>query len=191
VSFLQDAIDEEAATWEGQSEIDGTPVVRRVNTAEGQSLGTELRAEYVFWRMSASTTLTWMTSELTKADGTTTPSRRTPPLFGASNIRYNHPERQAYVEVGVRWAGAQDELHPSDKKDLRICETSYHSGIKNPDCSGSPGWASVHVRGGINVLDNLRAELSISNLLDAYYKPHGSGTPSPGADARFTLRSSF
>jgi hemoglobin/transferrin/lactoferrin receptor protein len=191
VSFLEDAIDEEAATWEGQSEIDGTPVVRRVNAAKGQSMGVEARLGANFWRMRLASTVTWMTSELTKADGTTTPSRRTPPLFGHASLRYNHPSDGAYVELGVRWAGEQTELHPSDKKDLRICETSYLSGELDPDCAGSEGWAVLNVRGGFAFMPSLRAELSISNILDSFYKPHGSGTPAAGTDARLTLTSSF
>jgi outer membrane receptor protein involved in Fe transport len=191
VSFLDDAIDEEAATWEGQSEIDATPVVRRVNAAEGQSMGVEARLGANFWRMRLASSLTWMTSELTKADGTTTPSRRTPPLFGHASLRYNHPSDGAYVELGVRWAGEQADLHPSDKKDLRICETSYLSGELDPDCAGSDGWAVLNVRGGFAFMPSLRAELSISNTLDTFYKPHGSGTPAAGADARLTLTSSF
>ena len=94
----------------------------------------------------------WMTSELTKSDGTTTPSRRTPPIFGASNTRYNHPERQAYGSV--RWAAEQDDLHPSDKKDLRRKPPIIPA--SKPRCSARAGLQFTYEEASCS--DNLRAE---------------------------------
>lgn len=191
VSLLRDAIDEESATFEGQSAVDGTPVVRRVNTASGTSFGAEGRLGVEVWRLRLEASAAWMTSELQDGEGNITPARRVPPLFGAARLRYNHPVDGLYAEVGVRWAGAQRTLHPSDIKDLRICETRFHSGLLQEDCEGSAAWMSLNIRGGMQVSENVRVDASISNVLDARYTLHGSGYPAAGIDARASVTSVF
>lgn len=190
-SLLDDALDEEAATHNGESEVDGTPVVRRVNAASGVSTGVEGELGVTFWRLRLSAGVAWMTSELTNAAGDTHPARRIPPVFGQVALRYTQPGGRAFAEIGARWAGPQTELHPSDKKDLRICETSSHSGVLDPECDGSDGWVTLDLRGGWQFIENLRADLSVTNLLDVRYKAHGSGFDAPGVGARATLTATF
>jgi outer membrane receptor protein involved in Fe transport len=120
-SMLSDAIDEEAATWEGASEVDGTPVVRRVNAASGLYTGVEGSLALELWRFTLSGGITWIQGELEDAAGETHPARRVPPLNGLGSLRYDHTNRRFFAEVYAQWAATQDELHPSDHKDLRIC----------------------------------------------------------------------
>lgn len=190
-SFLQDAIDEEPAVYEGQSEINGTPVVRRVNTAKGTVQGVEADLGVRVWRFRVSAGVAWTTAELTDGDGATTPARRIPPVFGNARLRYTHPTHGAYAELSVRWAARQDELHPSDARDLRICETFTHSGVLRSPCDGTPGYAVLGVRGGWQVLDALRVDLSLQNPLDTSYRVHGSGQDGPGVDGRVTVTANF
>ena len=190
-SQLRDAIDEEAAQYQGQAEVDGTPVIRRVNTAEGTSQGVEGRLGVTVWRLRLAATVAWMTSELTDGDGSTTPARRIPPLSGTATLRYTHPDRTAYGEFGVRWAGPQRDLHPSDVKDLRICETETHSGVLQTDCDGTDGFVVLNLRGGWQFHENVRADLSVANILDTNYRQHGSGYDGPGVDARLSLTATF
>ena len=191
-SWLEDAIDEEPTTYEGKTELDaGTPVIRRVNAAEGKAQGVEGSLGLHVWRFTLRATAAWMQSELTAADGQTHPSRRTPPAFGTASLRYDHPEQRFYVELSTRWAGRQDALHPSDEKDLRICETELHSGMLQAQCEGTPGWATLNLRGGWRPLEYLRADLSITNLLDARYRQHGSGILAAGIDARLTVTATY
>jgi len=190
-SMLEDAIDEEPATHEGAAEVDGTPVVRRVNTAEGLYQGVEGGISVDWWRFTAAAGVAWIQGELTDGDGVTTDARRVPPLSGTASIRYTHPDRRAYGEVGVRWAARQDALHPSDLKDLRICETARYSGLLKDNCDGTPGYAALTLRGGWRFHPMVRADLSISNLLDSEYRVHGSGFAAPGIDARLSLTAVF
>ena len=191
-SMLKDAIDEVPAEFEGQSvRDDGSSVVKRVNTAEGLYWGIESSAALKLWRLTLRTGATWMKGDLTHGDGTTTPARRVPPLFGTVSLRYTHPDKSAYLELYSRWAGAQDRLHPSDVKDLRICETSPYSGQLLESCAGTPGYAVFGARAGWKFIKKMRADLSIHNLADTNYKIHGSGYPGPGLDARLTLSGRF
>ena len=99
------------------------------------------------------------------------------------------------VELYVHYAGRQTELHPSDLKDLRICETGLYSGVLykdiGQDCEGTAGYVTVGIRGGWRFHPNLRADLNISNLLDAKYRVFGSGSLATGIDGRLSLTGFF
>lgn len=190
-SALTDAIAREPTTLDGQDIIDGKPVTRRVNAAEGTSTGVEGEVAVKFWRFRLSTTAAYMTSDVTDIDGRTQPARRVPPIHGTVKLRYTHPDQGAYGEIGLRYADRQDRLSSSDRSDLRICETAYHSGVRDPACTGTPGFAVLTLRGGWQFHDQVRADLTIDNVLDDTYKLHGSGFPQPGVDARLSVSATF
>ena len=118
-----------------------------------------------------------------------------PPLSGLGSIKYDHSNNRFFTEFFVNFAAPQTRLHPSDKKDLRICETSYLSGKTYDDigqkCKGSTSWYTLNLRGGIRLTPHAQLDLSATNLTDNKYKPHGSGFFAPGFNAKGTLRISF
>ena len=135
--------------------------------------------------------MTWVEGELEDAEGQTHPARRVPPLFGLGSLRYDHTDRRFFTELYVQWAATQDELHPSDEKDLRICETAPHSGLLQDPCDGTPGWYTLNLRGGYRFNRVARADLALMNLTDQRYRTHGSGFDAAGIDARATLTLEF
>jgi len=185
-SYLTDAIDEEPAEWEGQAEIDGSPVIRRVNTARGLYHGLEGSASLEIWRFTLSGGAAWMEGELT-GGGETHPARRIPPLFGTASLVYGQPARALDAGLYARWAARQDRLHPSDEEDARICEEGLHTGLLRSPCHGTPGWYALDVRGGLRPTDTLRIELAVENLTDRRYKVHGSGYYQPGLSGSVTV----
>ena len=186
LSMLTDVVDEQAAKLGGESTVEGKPVVQRVNVAKGRYQGVEASIAIKFWRMSLSTNAAWITGELTDGDGKSFPARRVPPLSGAASLRYADANARWYALAGVRWATSQDELHPSDRTDLRICGISPDSSNLAVPCDGTPGWVSFHVRGGWTPADGVRLDARVSNVLDARYRMHGSGQDASGVDARIT-----
>jgi outer membrane receptor protein involved in Fe transport len=185
-SYLVDAIDEEPAEWEGQAEIDGSPVVRRVNTARGLYQGLEGSASLEIWRFTLSGGAAWIEGELADG-GDTHPARRIPPLFGTASLVYEQPARALDAGLYARWAARQDRLHPSDEEDARICEAGMHTGLLRSPCDGTPGWYSLDLRGGLRPTDTLRIEMALENLTDRRYKTHGSGYYQPGLSASVTM----
>ena len=125
------------------------------------------------------------------ADGTTTPARRIPPLFGTTSLRYDHPDRSIYAEALVRWSVRQNRLHPQDLLDARICETAPFSGVLQDPCDGTPGWIAFGLRAGWRATDWVVTRLSVNNISDVRYRTHGSGFDAPGFDARLTLDVTF
>jgi len=102
-----------------------------VNTAEALYYGVE-SALGAKWRgFSLRTNLTWMRGDFRDGDGEEYPARRVPPVFGSFAARYEGKTKTWRVGAVVRWAGSQDRLHPSDKKDLLIRYDLLHRCIES------------------------------------------------------------
>ena len=85
-------------------------------------------------------------------------------------------------------AGAQTRLHPSDLKDLRICEAKLFSGELETECDGSPAWATGDIQGGWSLGNGLDLIVKLKNLTDTGYRFHGSGIAQPGRSVWATVR---
>jgi hemoglobin/transferrin/lactoferrin receptor protein len=95
------------------------------------------------------------------------PLRRIPPVKGTVAIRWS-TRHGAWVEGYSILAGRQDRLAPADLTDPRI----------NP--AGTPAFATVNLRAGVDATSRLRVTVGAENLLDASYRLHGSGIDAPG-----------
>lgn len=192
-SFLSDLIDEQDATWEGQSQVGGKNVKQRVNKQAGRYAGVEAAMKARWWRLTLDASVAWMQGTVEAADGTTYPARRIPPVAGRSGLRYDDPGHAFYIEGFVRWAARQDRLHPGDRQDLRICADPDRPGavLSGSACDGTPGWYTLNVLAGANLGRHAALEVAFLNLADARFRAHGSGLLAPGIDVRGTLRVRF
>ena len=188
---LDDAIDEKPSQYHGQSQVNGEPVIQRVNATEGVYFGIESSLELHFGPVALSNAMAWTNGDVTGVDGTTHPARRVPPLFGLAAVRYEQSARRHMLEISLRWAARQKRLHPSDEKDLRICESPPYSGVLSQPCQGTPGWVTLNMRSAWHVTNLLRADVALTNLADRRYRVHGSGFDAPGFDARAALSTEF
>lgn len=105
------------------------------------------------------------------------PMRRIPPFTGSLELRYQLKRYWAAIEmIG---ASKQDRLSQDDINDPRIPE------------GGTPAYAVINLGGGVKFKNGLEFVLHIENLMDATYKPHGSGIYYPGTQAIITARWRF
>lgn len=206
VSLIDDKITREPADWNGETEIQGAPVRRRVNADTAYYTGADLSAETAdvfgvsaFGFVSvidgavesdepdASFEPGPLHDALGAADHYSNP-RRLPPTQYQVGLEYA-PSSVWYVRAFVLGAGAQTKLGPGDVDDLRICEVE--PGVLASDagreCSGTDAWATLNLRGGYAPWEFTRFDLSIENLTDRRYKYHGSGPPGPGIDATLMM----
>lgn len=186
-SLIDDVIDREDATWEGQAEIDGKKVVRRNNAAEAVYQGIEagLRTGRVAG-ISAFGTVMWIEGDVTKPDGSTEPARRVPPVQGLGGFRWDGLDDRLSVEIYARWAAAQRRLAPGDRDDLRMCEDRSRLGVLRRDCDGSDAWASPGVRVHWAISDQFTLDANLDNVTDSHHRVFGSGIDSPGFNAGIT-----
>lgn len=191
---LHDAIVRESATLDGQSEVDGKPVVRRTNADRAVYRGVEASGKTRnFAGFSLFAALAWIRGDVHPEGGDATPARRVPPFNARGGIRWEHPRLRAHIALVARGALRQDRLEPGDRKDLRICEDPARPGhvLEGDSCGGTAGWFTMDLRAGLSPTEHLSLDLAVDNLLDAAYRQHGSGFDSPGIDARLQARYDF
>lgn len=109
-------------------------------------------------------------------------ARRIPPLNGNIALRWRDPKGPTWLDEGallLRWAADQDLLNPDDVGDPRI------------DPEGTDAWSTWNVELGGPLGSGIRWNLSLVNLLDEFYRVHGSGVAGPGRSVLFGVRASF
>ena len=124
-------------------------------------------------------------------------TRREPPLNGILGIQWEPMNTQYWATLYVRGAAAQRRLNRSDIRDPRMpgktrdpAEVEFDSNGYAVD-AGTPGWWTLNVRGGVRLFDYTRLTLTLENLLDQRYRPHGTGVNAPGFNVSLTLDNRF
>jgi hemoglobin/transferrin/lactoferrin receptor protein len=69
--------------------------------------------------------------------------------------------------------------------------TVVNDGTRVPLYTRTPGFASVNLRGGLRLTDNLDVTLALVNALDRNYRVHGSGVDAPGRSVFAAVRLSY
>ena len=161
----------------------------RVNANGGFYWGASLESMWTYANWSSTLRAGYPFGEIDRGNEVVA-ARRVPPLMGAFTLAYALSD-EIWLEAKVHGAGAQGRLHPSDQKDLRICETERFSGSVLENCAGSPAWASGDVQAGWTLIDGLELLLKLQNVTDQDYRIHGSGTAQAGRSvwAMFRYRS--
>jgi len=168
---ISDRIVRKPGTYQGSATLNGLPVFQKQNIGRAQMVGIEtdiqgrMNDEWTVFGAAA-----WTYGE-NVTDGE--PLSKIPPFHGRLGIRYAVPSW--WVETFTQFAGRQDRLSASDKTDPRM------------DPNGTAAWATLNLRGGVEMNENLRLSGGVSNLLDAAYREHGSGLDAPGVNVFFTL----
>jgi hypothetical protein len=184
---VKDAIVRAPATFEGQGEVDGKDVVRRVNATRTEYFGLEAQlALGPFRGFELMGALGLIDGELVEQDGDVTAPRRLPPFQGRVTALWRSAWKSLRIEAGVRFSAAQHLLAEEDRKDLRICGNADGSALDS-DCKGTPGWADVYVGASFDPTEDLTLRLRAENLLDQRYRVHGSGYEQPGLGASLGL----
>ena len=124
-------------------------------------------------------------------------TRREPPLNGIVGIQWEPENTQYWATLFVRAAAEQRRLNRSDIRDPRIQgKTRDPAAVEfdnngNAVDAGTPGWWTLNIRGGVKLFDYTRLTLSLENLLDQRYRPHGSGINAPGFNVSLSLDNRF
>ena len=124
-------------------------------------------------------------------------TRREPPLNGIIGVQWEPVNTPYWAMFYVRGAAEQRRLNRSDIRDPRIQGTTRDPVEVQFDANGyaldagTPGWWTLNLRGGIKLFDYTRLTLSLDNLLDKRYRPHGSGINAPGFNVSLSLDNRF
>ena len=155
-----------------------TGCAQNQNVAESRYYGLEAGTRYSLssvLSLRGVLNYTWGDQE---RNGVKTPANRVPPLNGQVGAIYA-PMPAFSVEPYVFFAGKQHRLDANDLTDSRI----------NP--SGTPGYANVNLRLGWEPTPDYRMQLEGNNLLDAFYREHGSGIEVSARGVALTVEARF
>ena len=124
-------------------------------------------------------------------------TRREPPLNGILGIQWEPMNTQYWATLYVRGAAEQRRLNRSDIRDPRMpgktrdpAEVEFDSNGYAVD-AGTPGWWTLNIRGGVRLFEYTRLTLTLENLLDRRYRPHGTGVNAPGFNVSLSLDNRF
>ncbi len=163
------------ATFQGSDTYEGFPVYRKQNVDNSYIQGIEAETEVTLTtQLTAFGSLTYTYGQNTSDEE---PMRRIPPLNGRLGLQYLHANG---ISARAEWlfAGRQDRLSGGDLDDHRI----------NP--GGTPGWQVVNLYAGYTH-DRFSLHAGWQNLLDTYYRVHGSGVDGYGRSAWVAARVYF
>ena len=206
VSLIDEKITREEARWNGESEVDGTPVRRRINADTAYYSGADLSVETtdvagfsLFGSLSLIDGAVESDSPsdnfepgplhgLLAGDGDYANPRRLPPTMYRFGVDFASTD-DFYIRMFLLGASAQTKLGPGDVDDLRICEADpgVLASDTGDDCAGTGGWTTLNLRGGYTPWEFARLDLAVENMTDLRFKYHGSGPPAPGINGKLLL----
>jgi outer membrane receptor protein involved in Fe transport len=190
-ALLDDMIGRTDATYNGQAQINGKPVAKRVNKGGGRYLGLEAEVTASYKRFKLYGNGTWTKGELEGTDGTMSSATRVPPFFYNAGLRYSAARERWYAAAYVQGSAEKTALSAEDKKDYRICGDRSNPGTLLEPCERLSPWVTLNLRGGYRIVDALWFDLAFTNLTDRRYKTLGSGSDFPGFGVAATLTGSY
>ncbi len=118
-------------------------------------------------------------------DGSTSPSRHAPPLYGLTRVNFNL-EKLHLQFYSVYMAGRKFEDLPFEEKSK--------DEIYAKDASGnnySPAWYTLNFKVSYDLSETFTINSGVENLTDQRYRPYSSGISAPGRNFIFSVRANF
>lgn len=110
------------------------------------------------------------------------PLPRTPPPFGAWELRWAPPEGHL-VSLALHWALPQTRLSVVDAWDGNVCAPGGQCGAE--------GFTALHLRGGVRLSRHLAVAAELLNLFNTTYRRYPGALAEPGFSARLALEGSL
>jgi hemoglobin/transferrin/lactoferrin receptor protein len=118
-------------------------------------------------------------------DGTTSPSRHAPPLFGVSRLQYR--ANRLNLEFYAAYQGKKDYA------DLPLEERSKDEiYAKDPEGNNyAPPWYTLNLQAMVELTEHFTISAGVENLTDRRYGPYSSGISGPGRSFIISLTAEF
>ena len=183
--FYTDIRDQIVRVPTGDVNTDGEALVTKANVGDGYVYGIEVGGAVRVARFEIFGNLTWMHGEVDTFP-TSQPVvvreslDRLMPLTVQLGVRWEDAEERFWVELLVQAADKADKLSTRDRSDTQRIPPG-----------GTPGYAVVHLRGGVRIRTHVSLAFGVENVLDKSYRVHGSGLNMPGRSFVFSLSVEF
>ncbi|MCB0516204.1 MAG: TonB-dependent receptor [Bacteroidetes bacterium] len=118
-------------------------------------------------------------------DGTKSPSRHAPPIFGVSRLRYVY--EKLHWEVYSTYSGARKYADmPEEEKGKDYIYATDENG--NPY---SPSWYTLNFKAQYKLSEQWTVSAGLENLTDQRYRPYSSGIVAAGRNFILAVRARF
>lgn len=148
----------------------------------GVQAGIEIKLPAGF---SISSDLNYQVGEEELDDGTTSPSRHAPPMYGISRLNYKASKLHLQF-YAVYMAERKSKDLPFEEK----AKVELYAKDANGD-NYSPAWYTLNVKATYDLSDTFVISSGIENLTDVRYRPYSSGISAPGRNFVISLRANF
>jgi len=166
-NWIRDFLDRAPGEYLGDTLFNGQRVYQGVNVGRATVSGAEVEVAFRRDRLDGGATMLYAYGEQLAADGEVQPMSKIPPLGGSARLRWT-TRAEAWVEYGIRWAGAQHRLGERDVRDTRIAP------------GGTAGFFLHGLRAGVRIEPDIAVSVGLENLSDTLYREHASGIDAPG-----------
>lgn len=148
----------------------------------GIQFGAEVKLPAGF---SFSSELNYQYGEEELDDGSTSPSRHAPPLYGISrlNFRANHLHLQFYATYMAERKFEDLPFGEKNKVELYAKDANGNN--------YAPAWYTLNIKATYDLSNMFVISSGIENLTDERYRPYSSGISAPGRNFVISLRANF
>ncbi len=187
---LNDALVRRDFTFNGQDSIFYDGELSRVQAVQnaafalvyGVQAGIQIHA---FSGFEFSADLNYQKGEEELEDGTRSPSRHAPPLFGMGKVAYRKDgfTLMLYTQFSAR--RTFEDLPPEEQNNREIYAVDSNG---NP---WSPGWMTLHFKASCPLNETFSVGAGLENITDLRYRPYSSGLVAPGRNVVLSLQAVF
>ncbi|MBZ0201363.1 MAG: TonB-dependent receptor, partial [Ignavibacteriaceae bacterium] len=148
----------------------------------GLQAGVEIKLPLGF---SLSSDLNWQVGEEELDDGSTSPSRHAPPLYGVS--RLNFRANKLYFQFYSTYMAERkfEDLPFEEKSKVEL----YAKDVNGNNYA--PAWYTLNIKAEYDLTNTFTVITGIENIADKRYRPYSSGISAPGRNFIFSLRANY
>jgi outer membrane receptor protein involved in Fe transport len=187
-TLLTDLIVRVPSTFQGMSEIEDEPVLRRENASHGYLIGAEAEVLGQLgggWFGALRASGVWGETIRPNDSGVSLrePATKVPGPLAALRVGFSSGEQgMFFAHADLQAQLPQSRLSESDRLDVRLCE----NGPEN--CDKVKGYVDLSLRAGVRLLTRVTLTLALDNVFNVAYKTYASGVYAPGRNFILGIR---
>lgn len=134
---------------------------------------------------SFSSDINYQVGEEELDDGTTSPSRHAPPMYGVSRLNYKANKLHLQLYATYMAERKFEDLPFGEKTKVELYAKDANGNTY------APSWYTFNIKASYDLSETFTVSSGIENLTDARYRPYSSGISAAGRNFILSLRANF
>jgi hemoglobin/transferrin/lactoferrin receptor protein len=148
----------------------------------GIQAGVEVKLPYGF---SFSSDINYQHGEEELDDGSKSPSRHAPPLFGVTRLNFRMDKLHLQLYSNYMAERKFEDLPFGERSKVELYAKDANGN------NYAPSWATLNIKAAYDLSDTFTVNVGIENMTDKRYRPYSSGISAPGRNFVYSLRANF